>query len=197
MGSSFTTPSGRRTKPVIFPRWRPPPVRSGRLSTTMAMVSTRPRAIAMIWRTTFFQGLTAGAVMRSIGIVTDWHLPDIYELQSIVDYAREAPAIDQTYFSNTQSHLFWTTTVAGENNPNRIYIDFKDGRSKFKPDDEQYRVRCVRRNSSTAPQPDQRFIKTEGSAEGWIVLDQLTGLVWSACTSDDGSEACGGGGWAR
>jgi len=45
---------------------------------------------------------------------TDWRLPNIKENMSIVDYEIYSPAIDQTYFPNTQSGIYWSgTTDAG------------------------------------------------------------------------------------
>jgi hypothetical protein len=49
---------------------------------------------------------------------TDWHLPDVKELQSLVDYAGSYPAIDNTYFTCTElaqdnpNYYFWTSTSA-------------------------------------------------------------------------------------
>lgn len=41
---------------------------------------------------------------------TDWRMPTIKELQSIVDYDRVDPAIDPVYFPNTQSGGYWSST---------------------------------------------------------------------------------------
>ncbi len=47
----------------------------------------------------------------SVGGYTDWRLPTIKELQSIVDMTRAtAPAINTTYFPNTQSS-YWSNTT--------------------------------------------------------------------------------------
>ncbi|MFI3283555.1 MAG: DUF1566 domain-containing protein [Erysipelotrichaceae bacterium] len=47
----------------------------------------------------------------------DWRLPDVKELQSIVDYAGSYPAIDQDYFicielEENENYYFWTSTSA-------------------------------------------------------------------------------------
>lgn len=47
----------------------------------------------------------------------DWRLPDVKELQSIVDYSGSYPAIDQSYFTTTELeenefYYFWSNTSA-------------------------------------------------------------------------------------
>lgn len=46
---------------------------------------------------------------------SDWSLPNVKELQSIVDYEHVSPAIDATKFPNTKADYYWTgTTYAGD-----------------------------------------------------------------------------------
>jgi hypothetical protein len=48
---------------------------------------------------------------------SDWRLPNVKELLSIVDYWRSNPAIDPTYFPHTQPLIYWssTTYISGGN----------------------------------------------------------------------------------
>ncbi|WP_430931782.1 DUF1566 domain-containing protein [Saccharicrinis sp. 156] len=57
---------------------------------------------------------------------TDWRLPNTKELQSIVDYEKTTfPAIDETYFSCTDSDSwFWTSTTQGDFKYTACYIAF-------------------------------------------------------------------------
>ncbi len=41
----------------------------------------------------------------------DWRMPNINELQSIVDYSRHKPTVDATYFPNTSSSEYWSSTT--------------------------------------------------------------------------------------
>jgi len=43
---------------------------------------------------------------------TDWRMPTVEEMLSIFDYTRSPIAINPTYFPNTQSYWFFTSTVA-------------------------------------------------------------------------------------
>ena len=40
----------------------------------------------------------------------DWYLPNATQLQSIVDYSKEFPAIDSQYFKHTQGDVYWTSS---------------------------------------------------------------------------------------
>jgi hypothetical protein len=54
---------------------------------------------------------------------SDWRLPNRNELQSIVDYYRYNPSIDTTFFPNTSSE-YWTSTTY-DSNPNYAwYVSF-------------------------------------------------------------------------
>lgn len=42
---------------------------------------------------------------------SDWRLPNAKELQTIVDYSKSYPPIDETFFPNTVDNLYWTSTT--------------------------------------------------------------------------------------
>ncbi|MEA1926870.1 MAG: DUF1566 domain-containing protein, partial [Candidatus Auribacterota bacterium] len=42
---------------------------------------------------------------------TDWRLPNVKELQSIVDYGNHYPTIDTMYFINTKTDRYWSSTT--------------------------------------------------------------------------------------
>lgn len=55
----------------------------------------------------------------------DWRLPNIKELQSIVDYSRHDPALDTTVFTQTDTEgWFWSSTTHGDNITLASYICF-------------------------------------------------------------------------
>lgn len=84
----------------------------------------------------------------------DWRLPNRNELQSIVNYAREKPAADTSYFPvdsfpvvpGTAPLVFWTATTNAAVVRNAWTVDFNDGmvRGLVKIDASQCYYRAVR-----------------------------------------------------
>ncbi|MDD3284938.1 MAG: DUF1566 domain-containing protein [Patescibacteria group bacterium] len=75
---------------------------------------------------------------------TNWRLPNIRELLSIVDYSKVNPAIDTTIFPETVSGHYWSST-ASLFNPNfawnaSVYV----GSTGFDNKGTSFYVRCVR-----------------------------------------------------
>jgi len=58
---------------------------------------------------------------------TDWRLPNVKELQSIVDYELVYPAINQTFFPNTQSNFYWSGTTYADYTDGAWFVSFYDG----------------------------------------------------------------------
>jgi hypothetical protein len=58
---------------------------------------------------------------------TDWRLPNINELQSLVDYTRYAPSIDTVYFPNTWSSYYWSSTTDANGPYVAWYVHFSPG----------------------------------------------------------------------
>lgn len=55
----------------------------------------------------------------------DWRLPNVKELQSIVDYTRRAPAIDTRYFDQSDPKAwYWSSTTFGDDLTQATYVCF-------------------------------------------------------------------------
>jgi len=77
---------------------------------------------------------------------SDWRLPNIKELVSIVKYDANisAPYIDQTYFPNTQSNNYWSSTTNPDNTGSALSVYFHNGNVYYNYKSNTYCVRCVR-----------------------------------------------------
>ena len=57
----------------------------------------------------------------------DWRLPNVKELESIVEYNEGSPFINTTFFPNTPGTSFWTSTTWEFWNPEAWYVNFDNG----------------------------------------------------------------------
>jgi hypothetical protein len=75
---------------------------------------------------------------------TDWRLPTIKELMSLVDYNRYTPAIDITYFPNTVPSFYWSATELAYGMGTIWGVNFGYGESYGHDNYTSYYVRAVR-----------------------------------------------------
>lgn len=58
------------------------------------------------------EALTYCENLDGIGAKSDWRLPNLKELQSLVDYTRHSPAIDVEHFPGVGSSNYWSSTTS-------------------------------------------------------------------------------------
>lgn len=94
------------------------------------------------------QSVWANAVSWANGLDfaghSDWRLPNVRELQSIADYGTAGPAIDATYFPNTQSGYYWSSTTYHTDILAAWGVEFNAGRVNGFGKTAYYYVRAVR-----------------------------------------------------
>jgi hypothetical protein len=116
----------------------------------------------------------------AVGGVTDWRLPSILELATLIDFTRTAgPKIDTAAFPDTVAFNYWSSTpVEGE--PGDLWqVGFDSGYVSTFPSNFTIFVRCVRGSGSRCYPNGARFQMQPGNA----VYDAATGLTWQQAVS--------------
>ncbi len=75
---------------------------------------------------------------------TDWRLPNVKELSSIVEERCYAPAINLAVFPNTPSSGFWSASPGGDSSDVAWYVSFYYGYAYYGYRSDGYHVRLVR-----------------------------------------------------
>jgi pimeloyl-ACP methyl ester carboxylesterase len=76
---------------------------------------------------------------------SDWRLPTRKELRRLVDYSRYNPAIDTTYFPDTVSSFYWSSTPRADGTWG---VNFCNGDDRYDSKNGSYYVRAVRGGQS-------------------------------------------------
>jgi hypothetical protein len=110
---------------------------------------------------------------------SDWRLPSLIELVSLIDFTVSHPSIDSVTFPGTQAGSYWSSTVCASSLPDNWRISFDDGSTStstvgIAPDPAF--VRCVR--SGAAPPARCYPAGARYQAAGGLVVDGATGLTW-------------------
>lgn len=78
---------------------------------------------------------------------TDWRLPSVEELISIVDYGAHDPAINPVFWG-TEQLPYWSATTMPDDSGGAQIVGFINGTVSWDYRSAEYNVRCVRRLSA-------------------------------------------------
>ncbi len=80
----------------------------------------------------------------TLGGQTDWRLPSLRELQTIVDYSAYNPAANVIVFPDAPSLGFWSATQKANDDYNAWDVDFNNGKGEYSSKGTTYTARLVR-----------------------------------------------------
>jgi hypothetical protein len=95
-------------------------------------------------QTLTWKGALDNAAATSFAGFSDWRVPNIKELQSIVERRCYSPSINETVFPNTPSTVFWSSSVLADNPSSAWFVLFDSGYDNDSPKNVNYYVRLVR-----------------------------------------------------
>ena len=121
----------------------------------------------------------------SLGNKSDWRLPTMAELVSIVDYGN-SPALSASWFG--AASVVWSA-IPMQTEPTAWYVEFGDGQYCRTSQESLESVRCVRGGMPAGAALAERFVVTDTD----IVLDKATGLSWQQASPDAPGGGCYGG----
>lgn len=91
-----------------------------------------------------------------LGGHTDWRLPNCNELQSLVDYSRNRPAVPTTLEESTESSFYWSSTTEIFYSTNRAWsVHFFSGSAGSRYKSNTSCVRCVRGGGVDKGRPEK------------------------------------------
>ncbi len=117
---------------------------------------------------------------------TDWQLPDIQQLETIIDYSGNSPSIYAPTFPATTAGDGWSASAYGPFTDTGWFVNFIHGTVKEGFRDYDRFARCVSPGLSHA---GPVFTDNGDST----VTDRATGLVWQQCAKGRAGAGCATG----
>ena len=138
------------------------------------------------------------ALVNQVGLCgnADWRVPTVKELESIVYFGREQPAIDQDYFPNTAANdMAWSASPYASKSGSVWVVHFYSGNTTATSSFNAIKIRLARGGQSLGPSTNQASTTTNclhgispsnpdsiytDHGDG-TVTDARTGLMWKRC----------------
>jgi hypothetical protein len=118
---------------------------------------------------------------------TNWRLPTMRELLTLLDYSLAVYTINTAIFPNTANFAYWSSTPYPPNGGFAWYTDYTNGNSFATTNTNPYHSRCVIAPSITDA-PNSYTDNGDGT-----VKENRTGLTWQKCSQGQNNDStCSG-----
>ncbi|MFP8781073.1 DUF1566 domain-containing protein [Hydrogenophaga sp. RWCD_12] len=118
---------------------------------------------------------------------SDWRIPTVLELQSLVNYSKNRsggePVIDSLFFPNTSAASYWSADFADANVGQSFDVSFQSGMVSTSPRTPAHarHLRLVRGSMAGGTRFSYSTVAYGSDAPNNLVNDALTGLQWRRC----------------
>jgi len=124
---------------------------------------------------------------------TDWRLPTLDELKTLLDYTQAPPKINHMYFPDTVSSFYWSSTTDASSTYSAWGVDFLNGNVYIYYMNLSYYVRAVRGGPSGSLgnlviSPLSQMVTKDTGSTTFSVYNTGTGTMpWSAAVTSGGT----------
>jgi hypothetical protein len=112
---------------------------------------------------------------NNYGGQSNWRMPEIFELMSLINVTKISPHIDIQFFPNTQSGCYWSATPHAQYSGDAWIIDFSDSTDDYVSKVHSCYVRAVRGKINESLFKSDRFIDNLDHT----LTDTSTGYMWA------------------
>ena len=106
---------------------------------------------------------------------TNWRMPEISELMSLINITKNSPHISKQFFPNTQSGCYWSASSHAQYPGNAWIVDFSDGTDDYISKAHNCYIRAVRGKADDCLLKPDRFVDNQDET----ITDTCTGYMWA------------------